>query len=252
MEELVFRNLDEDLGLSNSNVLSILRDPNGMMWYGTAYGLYRYDGTRVKSFFNSTDTTSISHNTIIKLAVGPENQLWVKNVNGLFDVFNPETEKFTRGSIKYTTQYKLASDAIGMILKDRQGRFWFTHPQHGISIFDPVQKGTIYLKAGSANGSLSSDQIAWLGESPDGMIWSINQAGIIELIDPNRLIVTRSLKLPKSKIPDSANYELVMDSEGDAWIFDPERDLGVFWVDGLSHEISTNRENEGLLRLNNN
>ncbi|WP_332910421.1 hypothetical protein [Algoriphagus boritolerans] len=29
MEELVFRNLDQNLGLSNSNVLSILRDSKG-------------------------------------------------------------------------------------------------------------------------------------------------------------------------------------------------------------------------------
>lgn len=252
LDELVFRNLDEDLGLSNSNVLSILRDSHGMMWYGTAYGLYRYDGTRTKSFFNSKDTTSISHNTIIKLAIGPENQLWVKNVNNQYDVFDQEIEKFTRGTSKFTQRYQLASDSIGVVMKDRQGRFWFTHPRKGISIYDPVRKTTNYLKAGAANGHLASDLIAGIAESPDGMIWAVNQSGMIELIDPNRLIVTKTLRIPRSKIPDSANYEVVMDSEGDAWVFDPERDLGVFWVDGLSHEIFTNRENEGLVRLNNN
>ena len=250
--QLVFRSLDEDLGLSNSNVLSILRDNKGMMWYGTAYGLYRYDGTRVKAFFNSKDTTSISHNTINKLLIGPEEKLWVKNVNGIFDVYDPETGNFTRGSSKFTTQYHLASDTIGTIMKDRQGRFWFTHTEKGVSIFDPTTNQTKYLRAGSASGSLASDQIAGIAESPDGMIWAINQSGIIELIDPNRLIVTKTLRLPKSKIPESASYEIVMDSGGDAWIFDPERDLGVFWVDGLSHDILVCREDEGPLRLNNN
>ncbi|WP_084454424.1 hybrid sensor histidine kinase/response regulator transcription factor [Algoriphagus terrigena] len=250
-EELVFRNLDEELGLSNANVLSIIRDSDGMMWYGTAFGLYRYDGTRVKSFFNSKDTTSISHNTIIKLAVGPDEKLWVKNVNGTYDVYDHESGKFTRGSAKFTNQYHLASDTIGMVMHDRQGRFWFTHTQKGISIFDPSTKETQYLRAGSTSGSLASDQIAAIAESPDGMIWAINQSGIIELIDPNRLIVTKTLRLPKTKIPALGSYELVMDSEGDAWIFDPERDLGVFWVDGISHEIMVCRENEGPLQLNN-
>jgi signal transduction histidine kinase/ligand-binding sensor domain-containing protein/DNA-binding response OmpR family regulator len=252
LDELVFRNLDEDLGLSNSNVLSILRDRNGMMWYGTAFGLYRYDGTRIKSFFNSKDTTSISHNTISKLAWGPEDHLWVKNVNGLFDIYDQNTGKFIRGSAKFTQLYHLASDTIGMILADRQGRFWFTHPEKGISIFDPIRKETNYLVSGGAQGSLTSNQIASVAESPDGMIWAVNRSGYIELIDPNRLIVTRTLRLPQSKIPESANYEMVIDSEGDAWIFDPERDLGVFWVDGLSHGIQICRENEGVLRLNNN
>jgi signal transduction histidine kinase/ligand-binding sensor domain-containing protein/DNA-binding response OmpR family regulator len=251
-EELVFRNLDEELGLSNSNVLSILRDNDGMMWYGTAFGLYRYDGSRVKAFFNSKDTTSISHNTIIKLAIGPEEKLWVKNVNGNYDVYDPKNGRFTRGSLTFTQRYQLASDSIGSILKDRQGRFWFTHIEKGISIFDPVSGNTHYLRAGSAKGQLASDQIAAVAESPDGMIWAINQAGIIELIDPNRLIVTKMLRLPNTKTPASASYEITMDSEGDAWIFDPERDLGVFWVDGLSHVIQTCREDEGRLRLNNN
>lgn len=250
-EELVFRNLDQDLGLSNSNVLSIIRDPNGMMWYGTAYGLYRYDGTRVKAFFNSKDSTSISHNTASKLYIGPEGHLWVKNVNGLFDVFDSESEKFTRGAGNFATKYNLASESIGMLMKDRQGRFWFTHPDQGISIYDPKTRNTLHLATGTTSGSLSSNQIAAIAESPDGMVWSVNLSGEVELIDPNRLIVTKSLQLPKSKIPDSANYELVMDSDGDAWVFDPERDLGVFWIDGFTNEISANRENEGGFRLNN-
>jgi signal transduction histidine kinase/ligand-binding sensor domain-containing protein/DNA-binding response OmpR family regulator len=251
-EELVFRSLDDELGLSNSNVLAILRDNDGMMWYGTAFGLYRYDGTRVKSFFNSKDTTSISHNTIIKLAIGPEEKLWVKNVNGNYDVYHPETGKFTRGSLSFTKRYQLASDSIGMILKDRQSRFWFTHMEKGISIYDPVNQSTRYLRTGPEKGHLNSDQIAAVAEAPDGMIWAVNQSGILELIDPNRLIVTKTIRLPHSQSPASANYEIMIDSEGDAWIYDSERDLGVFWVGGLSHQIQICREDEGAIRLNNN
>jgi signal transduction histidine kinase/ligand-binding sensor domain-containing protein/CheY-like chemotaxis protein/AraC-like DNA-binding protein len=250
-DELVFRNLDQNLGLSNSNVLSILRDSKGMMWYGTSYGLYRYDGTRIKSFFNSKDSTSISHNTASKLYIGPEDHLWVKNVNGHFDVFDSETEKFIRGANHFAGKYNLASDVIGMVMKDRQGRFWFTHPNQGISIYDPKTKSTLNLAAGTHSGNLSSNQIAAIAESPDGMVWSVNQSGEVELIDPNRLVVTKSIQLPKSKIPSSATYELVIDSDGDAWVFDPERDLGVFWIDGFTNEIWINRENEGLYRLNN-
>lgn len=252
LDELVFRSLDEDLGLSNANVLSILRDHKGMMWYGTAYGLYRYDGTRMKSFFNSNDTTSLSHNTISKLALGPENNLWVKNVNGQFDVYDQTTGKFTRGSARFTRLYGLASDSIGMVMSDRQGRYWFTHPERGISVFSPGKKESQHLQASSTRGSLTSNQIAAVAESPDGLIWVVSRTGHIELIDPNSFIVTKTFRLPQSRIPDLASYELVIDSEGDAWVFDPERDLGVFWIDGLSHEIQICREGEGKLRLNNN
>ncbi|MEB2775454.1 two-component regulator propeller domain-containing protein [Algoriphagus sp. D3-2-R+10] len=251
-EKLVFRNLDESLGLSNSNILSMVRDADGMMWYGTAYGLYRYDGTRTKIFLNTKDSTSISHNNILKIFVGPEDKLWVKNVNGIFDIYNPRNEQFSRGVKVFSSVYHLASDSVGMLMKDRQNRFWFTHPAKGISVYDVDSGETRYVQKTNEKGSLFSDQIAAIAEAPDGIIWVIHSSGVIDLLDPNRLIVTKTLTLPKGEIPSLASYELMIDSDGDAWVFDPERDLGVFRVDGFSHRIEANQEDKGTYRLSNN
>lgn len=252
VEKLVFRNLDENLGLSNSNILSMVRDADGMMWYGTAYGLYRYDGTRTKIFLNTKDSTSISHNNILKIFIGPGDKLWIKNVNGIFDIYNPENEQFSRGPKVFSSIYHLASDSVGVLMKDRQSRFWFTHPAKGISIYDEATKKTVYVQKNGNKGSLFSNQIVAIAEAPDGLIWVVHSSGVIDLLDPNRLIVTQTLRLPKGEIPSSATYEILIDSDGDAWIFDPERDLGVFRVDGYSHEVQANQENRGEFRLNNN
>lgn len=252
VEKLVFRNLDENLGLSNSNILSMVRDADGMMWYGTAYGLYRYDGTRTKIFLNTKDSTSISHNNILKIFVGPGDKLWIKNVNGIFDIYNPENEQFSRGLKVFSSIYHLASDSVGGVMKDRQSRFWFTHPSKGISIYNEATKKTVYVQKNDNKGSLFSNQTVAMAEAPDGLIWVVHSSGVIDLLDPNRLIVTQTLRLPKDEIPSSATYEILIDSDGDAWIFDPERDLGVFKVDGYSHEVQANQENRGEFRLNNN
>lgn len=252
VEKLVFRNLDESLGLSNSNILSTIRDADGMMWFGTMYGLYRYDGTRTKVFLNTKDSTSISHNNIIKMYVGPNDKLWVKNVNGIFDIYNPENEQFVRGETVYSSTYHLASDSVGVLMKDRQSRFWFTHPAKGISIYEEKSGETVYLKKNNEKGSLFSNKITSIAEAPDGLIWVVHNSGAIDLLDPNRLIVTKTLRLPKNEIPAVATYEIIIDSDGDAWIFDPERDLGVFQIDGFTHEVYANREDSGRFRLNNN
>ncbi len=251
-DKLVFRNLDESLGLSNSNILSMIRDADGMMWFGTAYGLYRYDGTRTKIFLNTKDSTSISHNNIHKIFLGPEDKLWVKNVNGIFDVYDPDNERFVRVSSVFSSVYQLASESLGMILKDRQNRFWFTHPSNGISIFYEDTGRTVYVQNTNQKGSLSSNDIASIAEAPNGMIWVVHRSGIIDLLDPNNLIVTQTFRLPKDEIPTTASYEILIDSDGDAWIFDPDRDLGVFRVDGFNHTIEANKENNGTYRLNNN
>ena len=252
VDNLVFRNLDESLGLSNSNILSMIRDADGMMWYGTMYGLYRYDGTRTKIFLNTKDSTSISHNNIVKMFVGPEDKLWVKNVNGIFDIYNPENERFSSGVKAFSPVYHLASDSVGVLMKDRQSRFWFTHPAKGISIYNEESGETVYVQKNAGKGSLYSNQIAAIAEAPDGLIWVVHSSGVIDLLDPYRLIVTKTLRLPRSEIPAATTYEIMIDSDADAWIFDPERDLGVFRVDGFTHDIQANQEDKGRFRLNNN
>ena len=58
--DIKFQRLDTRDGLSNSQVNCVYRDTRGIMWFGTAYGLNRYDGYRFKTFFsNKRDTTSM-------------------------------------------------------------------------------------------------------------------------------------------------------------------------------------------------
>ncbi len=46
--QLKFAHLDRDKGLSQSNVLTILQDRRGFMWFATRDGLNKYDGYRVQ------------------------------------------------------------------------------------------------------------------------------------------------------------------------------------------------------------
>ncbi|MBN3581825.1 response regulator [Algoriphagus aestuarii] len=251
-ENLVFRNLDEKLGLNNANITSIIRDRQGFMWYGTSYGLYRYDGTSAKAFLNSKDSTSISHNGVNKLFLGPNNNIWVKDVNSNFDVYESEKEKFRRGSSFYAEKYGLATDTIATITEDRQNRFWFSHPSKGISIYYPDEKKSVFLRHSQSKSDISTDQIVGISESPDGLIWVLHLDGTIDLLDPNRLIVTKSLHLPKELISANAKFEIFIDSDGDTWIFDSERDSGVFWINNVTHEIVLNTIDSGPFRINNN
>src|SRR5690606_36126367 len=96
-QEYLFKSLEVDLGLSNSNVLSIFKDSDGFMWFGTANGLNRFDGTKMKTFYSDDrDSSALSNNYISKIYEGPEKTLWIKNVNGIFEVYQPDTENFER------------------------------------------------------------------------------------------------------------------------------------------------------------
>jgi signal transduction histidine kinase/ligand-binding sensor domain-containing protein/DNA-binding response OmpR family regulator len=251
-DNLVFRSLDPDLGLSNSNVMSIVRGPDEMVWFGTGYGLYRYDGTRIKTFLNSGDSLSLSHNSIQKLFNGPFGLLWIKNVNGQFDLYDPKLEQIHRGLSLVGNRIEFASDSIGIIIQDRQNRFWFTHPEKGITVFDPESGESRFLSSSKEAGGLSSDRIASVQENSDGLIWVLSRDGYLDLVDPNRLIVTRSTWIKERKNFGVSNFELLIDSDGDGWIFDPDRDLGLIWVQGLTLETEQITNSTSPLKLNNN
>ena len=63
--DMKFKRIDTREGLSNSTVNTIIRDSRGYMWFGTGYGLNRYDGYRMRTFFSyDKDTTSLRNNRI--------------------------------------------------------------------------------------------------------------------------------------------------------------------------------------------
>ncbi|MDB5210999.1 MAG: response regulator, partial [Sediminibacterium sp.] len=59
--QLKFAHLDRDKGLSQSNVLTILQDRRGFMWFATRDGLNKYDGYQFIVYKNDAeDPASLS------------------------------------------------------------------------------------------------------------------------------------------------------------------------------------------------
>src|SRR5712691_11183533 len=48
--DIIFRELSNVRGLSQTRVLQIVQDDQGFMWFGTQYGLDRYDGHKFRVF----------------------------------------------------------------------------------------------------------------------------------------------------------------------------------------------------------
>ena len=60
-----FRHLTSANGLSDGFVRDIVQDKYGFIWIGTSYGLNRFDGISVKTYFSKArDSGAISNNLI--------------------------------------------------------------------------------------------------------------------------------------------------------------------------------------------
>jgi len=69
-----FVRFDEDAGLANNKVKSILKDKNGFLWIGTDNGLSKYDGQK---FVNFRKGEGLPGNRIWALATDADNKIYI-------------------------------------------------------------------------------------------------------------------------------------------------------------------------------
>ncbi|MCB9360458.1 MAG: HD domain-containing protein [Flavobacteriales bacterium] len=89
-----FSHLSLKDGLSQSEVLTILQDDKGLMWFGTQDGLNQYNGFEFKVFSSDiTDSTTISNSFIHQVYQDSSGLIWVATENGL-NIYNRDQQTF--------------------------------------------------------------------------------------------------------------------------------------------------------------
>ena len=82
-------------GLPSNNVLCALKDKDGFLWFGTWYGLCRFDGERFHTYNKSFRTDAvIPPRKVESLAEDAQGRLWLKTVDWKLYVFDRTTEQF--------------------------------------------------------------------------------------------------------------------------------------------------------------
>jgi ligand-binding sensor domain-containing protein/serine phosphatase RsbU (regulator of sigma subunit) len=95
-QQLRFRHITSEDGLSTNYVSTIFQDNRGFIWFGTQDGLNRYDGYQVRVFKNDpTNENSLSSSDISSLKQVRPDLILVGTRAGL-DFFNPVVQSFKR------------------------------------------------------------------------------------------------------------------------------------------------------------
>ncbi|MCC9137583.1 two-component regulator propeller domain-containing protein [Pontibacter silvestris] len=254
-EQYNFSLIDINGGLSHDQVKCFLKDSRGYLWIGTAAGLNRYDGYKLKVFkYNSNDSCSVIGNNITKLFEGPEGKIWVQTTMGT-SVYNPKTEKFYNKPENFVKQYNLpAGAAVEDIVKDKKGNFWFISTGQGITKYNPANNSSVTLThSTSGKGSISSNHVSAIGQSSSGDLWVVHQNGVFEKLDVKTLkVVERCDKIYKKAYQKLFSYSLTVDSDDDLWIHSSDNPVGVFYYKEATQSLSHFHKNSAQLQLNNN
>jgi len=248
-----FSHLDITNGLSINQVSSVFKDSNGFMWFGTISGLNRYDGYKFKVFKHAANNpNSIADNSIAGIFEGPEKKLWIKTHSG-FSTYNSTTEKFSNNVVNELAKYKVLTDQLTSIKKDKRGNFWFLTNNEGLYCYDPKNNATSFFNSAGNNSIaiLHSDAVTDVVEDNHNFMWLIYTDGKIDKLDPrSNTIVSSSNKLVMANHNKPELYSATVDNGDNLWLFAANSPLGVYRYHGSTDALDHFSTETGDIRLN--
>ena len=97
LQQMKFARLTPKDGLSQNTANCTLQDKRGVLWFGTADGLSKYDGYRFKTYKTKLDNiNSLSNNYVLCLYEDKAGYIWIGTYGGGLNRFDPNTEEFVR------------------------------------------------------------------------------------------------------------------------------------------------------------
>ena len=216
--DIKFRRLDTRDGLSNSQVNCVYRDTRGIMWFGTAYGLNRYDGYRFKTFFsNKRDTTSMRDNFTDEIMEAYDGKLWLKQGMN-YCVYDPVTEKFERNVSRELSEYGIKGGVERLYIDSKQ-RFWVKVYDGGIFCYDPKTEKLSSITRGYEKGQFNPNYgISFFSSYGDKVVLTTYHGELVMMDGKKGAIEWESTWVRDHGGPHNQEYKVFLDQQHNVWV----------------------------------
>src|SRR4029077_6216603 len=101
-------------GFTQGVIKTIGQTPDGYIWLGTGFGLFRFDGVRVEHWQPPLNGEQLPSNFVINVRVSHDGTLWIGTMNGLASWKNGRLARYPA----------LAGLIVASILDDHNGTVW--------------------------------------------------------------------------------------------------------------------------------
>jgi ligand-binding sensor domain-containing protein/signal transduction histidine kinase len=217
-ENARFDHLNNDLGLPGSNVVAMVQDQDGFMWFGGQGGLSRYDGYHVVVYkHDPADRSSLADDNVKALHRDAKGRIWVGTRAGL-QLYNPLGDNFTA-----FLQHRPRADDnyldVRAITSDARGTLWLT-ARTGLVRFDPASGSAAFMQHDAFDpASLCDDMVNAFAFDREGNLWVGTDAGL-DRLRPGASGFDH-FRVDDPAQPDSkrnAVLALAMERDGTLWI----------------------------------
>ncbi|MGI9233679.1 MAG: two-component regulator propeller domain-containing protein [Woeseiaceae bacterium] len=212
-----FGHLTLEDGLSQSNVLSILQDSEGMMWFGTENGLNSFDGYEFTHYKRERGVPdALSNDFIFDIAEGQDGNLWIATNGGGLAQFDRATGRVQSFRHDTANPKSIAGNIVRRLLIDDAGRIWVGTRGAGLDRFDPKTGEFEHFKLTADD---SSNTIFALLQDSAGSIWVGGDHGLTRFDTDGVVSETMASEAASETSIGSQSVRAVTeDSKGQIWV----------------------------------
>ncbi len=175
-----FQTIDINDGLSLNSVMTIVKDREGFMWFGTEDGLNRYDGVSFKHFrHDPMDASSLNSSSIISSMIDSRGDLWIGTYAAGLNKYVAETENFITYKPDPADSVTVGNGSVWGLHEDHEGYFWIGMSGAGVFRFDPETGLSVPVGELISNDQTLVDSVVFgIFEDHEHQLWIATLGGL--------------------------------------------------------------------------
>lgn len=222
-------------GLMPSNlVYKIYQDSKGFIWFGTMYGLYRYDGINYFSYrYNPFDSSSIGNDDVISIYEDSKGFLWFGTYLGGVSRYDSKTSTFTR-FVNSDNPNSICDNTVWTITEDKSGVLWFG-TQNGLSKYE----NNTFTNYRNFDGNTQSNCIFSLSADKENNLWvGTFRGGLLRFnSERNKFDNYRRNEAGADSINGNVIRGLFCDKKGNLWAGTIQRGICMIKSDDIKNGV---------------
>jgi len=153
-------------GFSMGNIYAIAQTPDGYLWFGTEFGLFRFDGVR-STLWQPPAGQHLPDKNINSLLVTRDGTLWIGTFSGLVT--------WSSGKLTWRPEPELRRQFVASLYEDREGTVWAGTLGTPTGRLCAIRSGSTqcYGEDGAFGRAVWS-----LYEDSSGNLWAAAQSGL--------------------------------------------------------------------------
>ncbi len=232
LPEYKIEHVSLEQGVSNNMIFCIYQDSKGFIWFGTMFGLIRYDGIEYKTFRNDpANPNSISNDDVVSVFEDKDGFLWIGTYFGGLNKYDRTTGNFSRFLHDPQNPNSIGSNTVWKITQDKEGLLWFGTDGAGLCKFDGSMF-TSYKFDSTNSKSIGNNTIFSLLVDSRGTLWAGTAGGGLNKFNKSTNEFTRFKRGKENSgvnsISGNAIRSLYEDVNGTIWIGTITRGLNKF------------------------